>query len=360
MCESRSATPVRAFDSFASFFSTPEMTLKYVTRPAKASATVLKTKTRNRLGILDGAFDFLAVEGSLPGPAIGGAGEIVDGEVENQIVADVVKTGGAQHRSDAAAADAFAQAVENMFDRQRAFFEKFLKQRVVAFRHHFDERFVALLRGVGQVGGDFAFLALPVAVVCVGVGLHADQVDHAFEFALGADGEMDREWRCGRRLIATFSRVRSKLERSRSSLLMMMARGSTNSSVKVHTFSVWTSTPATPSTSTRAASAATRRAASVVDENVEAGRVDQVDLLLVPLGGGNAGGDGDFALNLLFVEIGDGGALIDAGEAIGGAAGKQEAGDERRFSGMAVSYEADVPDVVGFVNFHWRELLWFD
>ena len=52
------------------------------------------------------------------------------------------------------------------------------------------------------------------------------------------------------------ARARSKLEFSRSSLLMTKARGSLNSSAKDQTFSVWTSTPATPSTSTREESAA--------------------------------------------------------------------------------------------------------
>jgi hypothetical protein len=57
---------------------------------------------------------------------------------------------------------------------------------------------------------------------------------------------------------------------------------------KLHTFSVCTSTPATPSTSTSAASAATSAALRVVDEDVEAGRVDQVDFLLLPLAAATA------------------------------------------------------------------------
>src|SRR5262245_26404842 len=43
MCESRSAVLLRAFTRFASFFTTPEITLKYVTRPENGSATVLNT-----------------------------------------------------------------------------------------------------------------------------------------------------------------------------------------------------------------------------------------------------------------------------------------------------------------------------
>ena len=117
----------------------------------------------------------------------------------------------------------------------------------------------------------------------------------------------------------TLSSARSKLERSRSSLLMTIARGSLNSSAKLHTFSVCTSTPATPSTSDQRRIGRHQRRLGVVDKDVEAGRVDQVDLFLVPLGGRDGGRNRDLARDLLVVEIGDGVAFVDAGQAVGGA-----------------------------------------
>ena len=80
----------------------------------------------------------------------------------------------------------------NVFDRQRAFLEEFFEQRVVAFRHHLDQRFVRAFAASAISAGNIAFLALAVAVERVGVRLHADQVHHALEIALGADGQVDR------------------------------------------------------------------------------------------------------------------------------------------------------------------------
>ena len=87
----------------------------------------------------------------------------------------------------------------------------------------------ALLRGIGQVGGDLAFFALAVAIRRVGVGLHADQVDHAFEIALRCRSEAGSARPTRPKISCTLSRARLKSERSRSSLLMMMARGSLKS-----------------------------------------------------------------------------------------------------------------------------------
>jgi hypothetical protein len=55
------------------------------------------------------------------------------------------------------------------------------------------------------------------------------------------------------------------------------------------------------------------------------GRVEQIDFLLGPFGERDAGGNCYFALHLLVVEVGDGGAFVDAGEAVGGAGGVKEA-----------------------------------
>ncbi len=78
----------------------------------------------------------------------------------------------------------------------------------------------------------------------------------------------------------------------------------------------------------------------------------KIDFLLGPFGEGHAGGDGDLALDLLVVEIGDGIAFVDAGEAVGGAGGVEESGGQRGFAAMTVTDEGDVADVGTFVYFH--------
>ena len=69
-----------------------------------------------------------------------------------------------------------------------------------------------------------------------------------------------------------------------------------------------------------------------VDEHVEAGRVDQVDLGLAPLDKCGGGGDGHGPRDLFFVVIGDGGAFIDPAEALRGAGSEEHRRCERSFA----------------------------
>ncbi len=100
---------------------------------------------------------------------------------------------------------------------------------------------------------------------------------------------------------------------------MTMARGSLNSSAVFHIFSVCASTPDTASTTTMAESAAISADAGVVHEHVEAGGIEEIDLGFLPLDGGDGGGDGQLAVDLFLVVIGDGVAFVDPGQAAGGA-----------------------------------------
>ena len=65
-----------------------------------------------------------------------------------------------------------------------------------------------------------------------------------------------------------------------------------------------------------AASAAISVGASVVSEHIEAGRIEQIDFGLLPLDGGDGGGNRQLAVDFLFVVIGDGVAFIDARQAV--------------------------------------------
>src|SRR5260370_533587 len=93
------------------------------------------------------------------------------------------------------------------------------------------------------------------------------------------------------------------------------------------------------------------RSLRVVDEDVVAGRIQHVDLLLVPLDGGDGGGDGDLALDLVVVKIRNRVAFIHPREAIGGARGVEETRGQARFARMSMADQADIPDVGAFVNF---------
>jgi hypothetical protein len=76
------------------------------------------------------------------------------------------------------------------------------------------------------------------------------------------------------------------------------------------------------------ASAAIMRGFGVVDEDIKSGRIDEVDFLFGPLAGGERGGDGQLALNLVVVVIGDCVAFVHARQTVGPARGvKQPSGE---------------------------------
>ena len=84
------------------------------------------------------------------------------------------------------------------------------------------------------------------------------------------------------------------------------------------------------------------------------GRVDEVDLLLVPLGVGEAGRQRVLAGDFFFVEVGDGRAFVDLAEAVDHAGVDEDGGGELRLAGTAVTDERDVSDAGGVVDLHRR------
>ncbi len=89
---------------------------------------VLKTNADDRLGVLDGALHFGAAI-HLPGDRLvfGGRREIFNYEVHQQVGADIVQRRAAQHGIDAALADRLAEAIHDMFHRQRPLVEELLQ-----------------------------------------------------------------------------------------------------------------------------------------------------------------------------------------------------------------------------------------
>ena len=82
------------------------------------------------------------------------------------------------------------------------------------------------------------------------------------------------------------------------------------------------------------------------------GRVDQVDLLLVPLGVGEAGRERVLAGDFFFVEVGDGRAVVDLAEPVDHAGVGEDGGGELRLARSGVTDERDVPDAGGVVDLH--------
>jgi hypothetical protein len=82
------------------------------------------------------------------------------------------------------------------------------------------------------------------------------------------------------------------------------------------------------------------------------GGVDDVDLVLLPLGVGQAGGEGMFAGDGFFVEIGHRRAVVDFPQPVDGAGREEHRGDQLGFSAAAVSHHGDVADACSIVDLH--------
>ena len=81
-----------------------------------------------------------------------------------------------------------------------------------------------------------------------------------------------------------------------------------------------------------------------------AGRVDEVDRIVLP-GEGHAGRiDGDAALLLFGVEVGDGGAFVDVAQAVRKAAVKQHPFGDGGLSGVDMGNDADIAKILDIVG----------
>ena len=92
--------------------------------------------------------------------------------------------------------------------------------------------------------------------------------------------------------------------------------------------------------------------AGFVEEHVEAGGVDEVDLDAVPLGEGDGVGHGGAAADLFFVVGGDGGAIFYTAARGGHFGGVEQDGDEGRFAAVGVAHDGDVANVLAQIGVH--------
>ena len=123
---------------------------------------------------------------------LAGGGRVVDDEIHELVDADVAQAGGEEDGEKFVFANRFVQRRDQMLLGDGAGFEELFHQLVFAFGDQLDQLFVSFFGGGGHIGGNRAFLALAVSAHLVGVGLHADEIDNAAETLLAADGKLQR------------------------------------------------------------------------------------------------------------------------------------------------------------------------
>jgi len=95
----------------------------------------------------------------------------------------------------------------------------------------------------------------------------------------------------------------------------------------------------------------------VTDEVGVPGGVEEVDLHVSPLHGGEGQGDADAPAHLLRLEVGDGVPVLDLSHPGGGPGGEQEGLRQGGLPRTAVTDQEDVADVRGVVGLHGEDSL---
>ena len=161
-------------------------------RPANGSAVVLKTNSEHGPGIGDLARALPRRSACRRRLALGGRGQILDDEVEDQVAC---RCCAAPRRTAPGRCASRGRPARG----RRGYAPPAAcpcRRTLPSARRCLRPPFRPALRGAfcaasARSAGNVAFLALAVAIRRVGVGLHADQVDHALEIALGADGDLN-------------------------------------------------------------------------------------------------------------------------------------------------------------------------
>ena len=190
---------------------------------------------------------------------------------------------GAQHRIDALLPDAFPQTVVNFLGRQGHVLEIFVQQIVVALGDRLDQRFPGGFHIGCHIGGHLDLRALAVAAGIEAVRFHFHQVDDAPEVLFRADGQLHRH-----RLAVEHFPDAGQGSREVGPLAVHLIDqqdagiaeflGEVPAFFRLH----FDARDGVDDDQGRVGDA--HRSLGVVDEDVVTGRVDEVQLRLVPLG----------------------------------------------------------------------------
>ncbi len=271
--------------------------------------------------------------------------------VEGEVTADVVRSRTEDDRKDLAGEDLPLEALDQLFLGEPALLEEALHERVVALGDLFDELLARLIRLLAQVRGDLLDAQFSGPVRLVPVQLHRDEIDRAAEVLLLADRDLDRDDALpelplerldrafsGGALAVHFVDDEHRRERELAGELPDLLGADLD--------------PGHAADDDGGGVDHAQSALRFHQEDPEARRVQQVDLVILPFGVGEGAGNRVLPLDLVGVEVGDRGAVQDAPEAGHGSGVEQELRDERRLARVVVTDESDIANLISSVRFH--------
>ena len=228
---------------------------------------------------------------------------------------------------------AAAQSRHQLLLRQRAGLEELFHQRFVGFGDHLDERFARRrLPASAMSAGIVGFGELAAAVGQKHVRLLRDEIDDAAKRFFFADRQLNRNDRAAQRAVNRLQRALEARALAIEPIDDDEPRQPGLLGGLPGFFGLHLHARDRVDDDDRGVGDAQRRAR--VGEKVrDARRVDEVDFGLVPLGVGEAGGERVLAGDFFFVEVGDGGAVVDLAEPVDRAGIEEGGRGELGFSG---------------------------
>ncbi len=254
-------------------------------------------------------------------------------------------------RHDAAGADAALQTGEELLLRERTRLEELLHERIVGFRDHLDQRVTRRLGGALQLRRHRRLGRLAAAVGRKRVHFHRDEIDDSAKGFFFANRNLNRNHRA-----AKDRAQRVECARHAGPLAI--------EPVQDHDLRRFHLLGHRPDFFGRDLGARDRiddhegrirhaqRRARVAQKVRHARRVDEVDLRLVPLDVGEAGGECVLAGDFFLVEIGHRRAFVDATEAVDGTGVEQQRREQLRLAGAAMADQRDIPHALSVVDLH--------
>ena len=289
--------------------------------------------------------------------ACAGRGENIAEEIQDRVGADIMQGGAEQHGENALGEHSLAQAFFQIVDGKRSFVKKFLHQGVIAFGDEFHERFVGCFRFFREIGGNFFNFGFAVTVGRVHQRFHGDEINHAAEAFLGADGQLDGNNTAAENVL---QRVERALKTRQLAVHPIQDEGTrliVLGGVVPGFLGDYLNAGGSVYDDERSVSR-DERGFCFVDKGGIAGSIEEIDFCFfclagcLPFGVGKAGIDGDFAGNFFFVPIGDGGTVGNFTQPRRHAGGEEQRRHELGFPRIAVAYNANVAYPFGCIGFH--------
>ena len=278
---------------------------------------------------------------------VGRRRELLEDQVEQRRHADAARGRGGEHGHERAGQHRLAQRLEHLRLADRAFLEVLGEEVVVGLGGRLRELLPVRLGRVHHLARDVGLLDLAVGG---DEGLHGDQVDDAGEAGLAPDRHLEGGE-------ASLEALLQRLEGADEvGALAVEAIDDDHARQPVlvgelpHLLRLHLHARHRVDHHDGGARHAEPRA-GVGDEVAVSGGVDEVEAMALVVAEGHRGVQGNLALDLVGIEIGGGGAVVDLAEARGRAGGEEDRLDERRLAHAAVAHERDVANL-GDVQSH--------